>query len=198
MTFIVVLSVGIGILGGHIFLPESFMDISDKILTVGLSILLFFVGIDIGKDGRAIAHLKKVGFRILIFPFAIMAGTFAGASAASVFLPMDVLESLTVGAGFGWYSLAPILIAEKSAELSAISFMHNVLRELFGILTIPLIAKYIGYIETTALPGAAAMDVCLPVVEKSTDAEIAVYSFISGLVLSTAVPLIVPVFVQML
>ena len=46
--------------------------------------------------------------------------------------------------------------------------------------------------ETIALPGAAAMDVCLPIVEKSTSGNIAVYSFISGLVLSALVPICVP------
>ena len=34
------------------------------------------------------------------------------------------------------------------------------------------------------------MDVCLPVVEKSTRGDIAVYSFISGLTLSIAVPVL--------
>ena len=69
--------------------------------------------------------------------------------------------------------------------------MHNVMRELLGILLIPIIAKKIGYIETVSLPGAAAMDVCLPVVEKATRGDIAVYSFISGVVLSIAVPILV-------
>ena len=53
-------------------------------------------------------------------------------------------------------------------------------------------AVSLGYVETIALPGAAAMDVCLPIVEKSTSGNIAVYSFISGLVLSALVPIFVP------
>lgn len=198
MTIIVILSVTIGAFVGYLALPESFLDSSEIILNIGLCILLFFVGIDIGTDGTAIEKLRKVGFRIIIFPFTIALGTFAGAAVGSLLLPISVKEALTVGAGFGWYSLAPIIIAEKSAELSAISFMHNVFRELIALLIIPIVAQKIGYVETISLPGAAAMDVCLPLVEKSTSAEVAIYSFISGVILSAAVPLIVPIFIQML
>jgi len=56
---------------------------------------------------------------------------------------------------------------------------------------IPVIARKVGYIETVSLPGAAAMDVCLPIVEKATKSHIAVYSFVSGVVLSVAVPVMV-------
>ena len=51
----------------------------------------------------------------------------------------------------------------------------------FSILLIPFVAKKIGYIETTGMPGAAAMDVCLPIVEKSTRSDIAVYSLYQDL-----------------
>ena len=45
------------------------------------------------------------------------------------------------------------------------------------------------------MPGSAAMDVCLPIVEKSTRSDIAVYSFVSGVILSTAVPILVPLII---
>ena len=63
---------------------------------------------------------------------------------------------------------------------------------MIAIILIPIVAKRIGYVEKCALKGAAAMDVCLPVVEKATNANIAVYSFVSGVVLSIAVPVLVP------
>jgi len=69
------------------------------------------------------------------------------------------------------------------------------MRELFSILLIPLVARRIGYIETTGMPGAAAMDVCLPIVEKSTRSDIAVYSFVSGVIMSTLVPIMVPLII---
>ena len=109
---------------------------------------------------------------------------------------LSLKEALAVGAGFGWYTLAPGIIMEAGyITASAISFLHNVMRELFSILFIPLVAQKIGYIETTGMPGAAAMDVCLPIVEKATRSDIAVYSFVSGVILSILVPVLVPVII---
>lgn len=194
MTKIVVGSVGIGALLGYFLLPESFLPISEYIIIIGLSGLLFFVGMDIGMQGTVIKNIKKAGARILMFPVAAIVGTLGGAAFASLILPINLFESLAVGSGMGWYSLAPLLIDQYSASLSAVSFLHNVMRELLGIITIPIVAKYIGHIETISLPGAAAMDVCLPIVEKSTSAEVAIYSFIAGITLSASVPILVPLF----
>ena len=192
MTKLVIGTVLAGMASGYFFMPEWFIDISGNVLVVGLCVLLIFVGIDIGHQGTVVENFKKVGWRIIFFPLAIVIGTFAGSIVGSLFLPISMKESLAVGAGFGWYSLAPVVLAKYSAEISAISFMHNVFREVIGIILIPIVAKYIGYIESTSLPGAAAMDVCLPIVEKSSNADIAVYSFITGAVLSAFVPILVP------
>lgn len=196
MMKIIIGSVSAGVLAGLYLLPKSWLGITDSILVLGLCVLLFFVGIDIGMEGKALKNIKSVGIKILVFPLATILGTYVGAVVSTWFLPISALEALTVSSGFGWYSLAPVMIAEKSARLSAISFLHNVFREILGIVAIPFVAKYVGYIETTSLPGAAAMDVCLPIVEKSTSSTIAIYSFVSGLTLSIAVPIMVGLFLQ--
>ena len=41
------------------------------------------------------------------------------------------------------------------------AFLSNVMREIFAIITIPIVAKYVGYVECASLPGAAAMDTYL-------------------------------------
>ena len=88
-----------------------------------------------------------------------------------------------------------VILDAGYATASAVSFLHNVLRELLAIILIPTIADHVGYAETVALPGAAAMDVCLPIVERATNSNVAVYSFVSGVVLSFAVPILVPLIV---
>ncbi len=192
MTKAIVCSVICGMAAGYFFLPDWFINISGNLLVVGLCVLLFFVGLDIGREGTVAENFKKAGWRVLVFPFAIIIGTYAGSLVAGLLLPsLGIRDAMAVGSGFGWYTLAPVMLAEYSTSVSAVSFMHNVMRELFGILLIPIIAKKIGFIETVSLPGAAAMDVCLPVVEKATRGDIAVYSFISGVVLSIAVPVLV-------
>ena len=81
--------------------------------------------------------------------------------------------------------------------MSAVAFLSNVMREIFSILAIPLVARHIGYVECAALPGAAAMDTVLPVVVGATHERITIYSFTSGVVLSLAVPILVPAIVAL-
>ena len=199
MTLVIIGSVILGLICGFAFVDkifdsyETFNTIAGHAIQIGLCILLSLVGLDLGLDGTVIDNFRKVGLRVLIFPFAIAIGSLVGAFICGLILPLSIKEMLAVGAGFGWYSLAPGIILEAGlAQASAVAFMHNVMREILGIIFIPLVAKKVGYVETIALPGAAAMDVCLPLVEKSTSGNIAVYSFISGLVLSALVPICVP------
>lgn len=191
MTVCIVTFVAAGIAAGYLILPDSFIEITGSIIVAGLCLLLFFVGVDIGLEGTILRSFREAGWRIVIFPFAVIAGTFIGAAAASLVLPVGLRDSLCVGAGFGWYTLAPAMLADYSLKVSALSFMHNVMREMIAILIIPTVAKKVGYIECTSLPGAAAMDVCLPIVEGATRGDIAVYSFVTGAVLSVAVPVMV-------
>lgn len=203
MTFVILAAVIIGMLIGYFGIRQMFagnMDGFDNAaglaIKIGLCILLLFVGIDLGLDGTVIESIRTVGFRILAFPLATVVGTLAGALIAGLLLKLTPREALAVGAGFGWYTLAPGIIMDAGyLTASAISFLHNVMREMTAILFIPLVASKIGYIETTCMPGAAAMDVCLPIVEKATKGEIAVYSFVSGVILSVLVPVLVPLIV---
>ena len=197
MTIVILLTVAAGVFAGYLFLPEVFIANSEHILTAGLCLLLFMVGIDIGRQGTVLSDIRKNGLRILTVPFFVILGTFAGSSAAALIIGMTLRDSAAVAAGLGWYSLAPIILSEYSAELSAISFLSNVMRELIAIITIPIVAKYIGYIEACAPPGAAAMDTCLPLVEKATDSTTAVYSFVSGLVLSCIIPVLIPIIMSL-
>ncbi|MFV0516448.1 MAG: lysine exporter LysO family protein [Aminipila sp.] len=196
MTKLIIIFVTLGMAAGYFFIPDYFItNISGNLLILGLCIMLFFVGLELGREGTVVENFKKVGVRILAFPIGAMVGCLSFAGIASIFLPMSVKESMAVAAGFGWYTLAPVMLADVSAELSAIAFLHNVMREMIGIMILPIVAKRIGYIEACSVPGAAAMDVCLPIVEKSTNSEMTVYSFVMGVFLSTAVPVLVRFFI---
>ncbi len=200
MTFIIVGAVAVGMGSGYLFVDRLFSDYdtfdsaAGLAIKIGLCVMLFFVGFDLGMEGTVFSNMRKMGIRVFVFPLATIVGSLAAAALCSVFLPLGLRESLAVGAGFGWYSLAPGMILESGlVTASAISFMHNVMRELFGIIFIPVVAQKVGYVESICLPGAAAMDVCLPIVEKYTNGNVAVYSFISGLIVSLAVPVLVPI-----
>lgn len=199
MTIMVILAVIIGGLiayflsQGTISDFEKFDHIMGLMITIGLCILLFFVGLDMGLEGTVFTQIKTVGFRVLVIPVAVILGSLLGAVVCGITLPLSMKEALAIGSGLGWYSLAPgIIIDHGFVVASAISFLHNIMREVLSFVLIPVVAKKIGYIETVALPGAAAMDVCLPIVERQTRSDIAIFSFVSGLVASFVVPVLVP------
>ena len=203
MAVIIIISVIIGMLLGYfavrrIFAAnmETFEYGAGLAIKIGLCLLLVFVGMDLGIEGTVAENFKTVGLRILAVPAAVIAGTLAASLIMSFFLDITAREAMAIGAGFGWYTLAPGIIMEAGhMTASAICFLHNVMRELFSIVLIPLVAQKIGYIESVAMPGAAAMDVCLPIVERATRSDIAIYSFVSGVVLSILVPVLVPIII---
>lgn len=201
MTFLIVGGVIIGILAGYLLCKGVIADMTafesgiSLAITIELCILLIFVGLDLGLEGQVIDNFKKAGLRILAVPLAIIIGTVAGSIICAMILPVSMKESLAIGCGFGWYSLSAGLIMDAGyVSAGAISFMHNVMREVFSIILVPIVARYIGYMEAVALPGAPGMDVCLPIVERSTNGTVAMYSFISGCTLSILVPFVVPLF----
>ncbi|MBQ4595912.1 MAG: lysine exporter LysO family protein, partial [Firmicutes bacterium] len=191
MLLCIFVPVTLGILSGFLFLPDWFIAASGTIIVVGLSILLFFVGVDLGTEGTIVDNFKMAGWRVILFPFIMIIGTYIGSVAAGLIIDLSVKDALCVASGFGWYTLAPVMLSEYSIEISAISFMHNVMRELIGLLLLPIVAKRIGHIESTGLVGAGSMDVCLPIIVKTTSGNMAVYAFIIGIVLSFSVPVMV-------
>lgn len=202
-TIQILVFVALGILVGYFLVDkifsdyDKFVELASLAIKIGLSTLLFFVGFDLGYEESGMGDFKKAGFRIVFFPIATIIGTLAGGVIAFFLMPISMKESLAIASGFGWYSLAPVIIMDAGhITASAISFIHNVLRELLAILFVPLVAKYVGYIEASCVPGAPGMDICLPVVERSTNGTIAIYSFITGSITSLLVPVLVSLFIS--
>lgn len=195
MTFKIILAVVIGGIVG-LFVPDSWYALSDTWLTVGLCLLLFFVGIDIGKNKNVLKDLKRSGALFFLIPIGVAVGSLIGAFIIGALLGYPLHESGAIGSGLGWYTLSSIIIAPYSAELSVLAFLTNVVREIMAIMMIPLVAKYIGYYEAIAPAGATAMDTTLPIVSRNTNSETAVLSFSTGLILSTLVPILVPLFLR--
>ena len=201
-TVMILFSVAAGMILGYFTVPRifadtaDFQDMSGNWMVIGICILLGFVGFNLGLEGNVIKSLKKAGIRVVLFPLAAIAGSLILGALYGLVSPLTVREAVAVSAGFGWYTLAPGVIGEAGhAVAGAVSFMHNVIRETLGIIIIPLAAKKIGYIEATAIPGVAAMDICLPIVERSCRSETVVYSFCMGMMMSAAVPLLVPLII---
>ena len=190
-----VLAVVAGMLCGYFLVPNSWIGFCGTLIDWGLYLILFLVGVDMGRQGTMLADIKAAGFKVLLVPVAAAVGTLSFAVIGGLLLPVGVKDSIAATAGFGWYSLAPTLLQSYSLAVSATSFLSNVMREIFAIVSIPWVAKKLGYVECTALAGAAAMDSLLPVVVGATHERITIYSFVTGVILSMSVPILIPLII---
>lgn len=203
MTLLILAFVAIGMGCGYFAVPkifagnmETFETICGKMMVVGLSTLLGIIGFNMGLTGEMAKNLRGVGLSVIVIPLLAVVGSLTGGAVYGLVSGLSLKEGIAISAGFGWYTLAPGLITEAGYNVAgAVSFLHNVMRETLGIIGIPVFARYIGYLEATAVPGVAAMDVCLPIVERSTRQETIVYSFVTGLFMCLSVPVIVPLMV---
>ena len=197
LTLLIVFTVALGMVLGHFVLPDALAVHCGQIIQLGLYLLLFLVGLDLGRQEGMLSSVRQAGLRVVLVPLAVMVGTFTVTALAGLLLPLGPKDCVAAAAGFGWYSLAPTLLAPYSLTVSATAFLSNVLHELFAIVLDPIVAQRFGYIETVALPGAAAMDTVLPVVASATDQRMAIYSFTSGVILSLSVPLFIPAIIAL-
>ncbi|WP_026894144.1 lysine exporter LysO family protein [Clostridiisalibacter paucivorans] len=197
MSIKIILTVALGIGAGYFVLPDVVFNYTDYVIDIGLCLLLFFVGMDIGRNKEVLQKIKKLGLKILLIPIMIIIGSIAGSVVAGIILGLPFNESSAVGAGLGWYTLSAMMLTGYSAELSALAFISNVTREIIALITIPLIAKYIGDFESIAPAGATAMDTSLPIISSATNPKTAIVSFITGVILSSAVPILVPIFINL-
>lgn len=197
LTLIIVVAVVLGMAVGHFILPDALVSHCSQIIQLGLYLLLFLVGLDMGRQEGMLENIRQAGLGVLLVPVAVMVGTFAVTALAGLFLPLGPKDCVAASAGFGWYSLAPTLLAPYSLSVSATAFLSNIMHELFSIVLVSIVAHRLGYIEAVALPGATAMDTVLPVVVSATDQRMAIYSFTSGAVLSLSVPFFIPAIIAL-
>ncbi len=182
-------------LWGHI--PDVLLkdDISKWILYG----LLFFVGVQIGSGKNMFTAVKRFGFKIALVPVATTVGTFAGAALTSLLLPeRSLIDCLSVGAGFAYYSLSSILISEfRGAELGTIALLANIMREFIVLVFTPWLVKYFGKLSPICAGGATTMDTTLPMITKYSGSDYVVVALFHGMVIDFSVPLWVSFFLTL-
>lgn len=198
MTLFILSAVAVGFALGWTVLPASVVASLDKVTSIALTILVGFVGVSIGRTKNVAATLRTSGLQMLATPLGVAIGSLIGSLAAGAIFRMDMGESLAVGAGFGWYSLSAVLLAQlHSPALGALAFVSNVLRELIAVILMPLLAKHVHPVAAVVPGGATTMDTTLPVIARCTDAQTSILAFVNGVVLSTMVPILVPAFLKL-
>lgn len=198
MTWFVVGAIIFGVVLGRWFIPEYWTGYIDPVTTVALCVMLVGIGIDIGSKKETWGRLMEMGARVFLVPVLVALGSLAGAAAGGMVLGMPLNESSAIGAGFGWYSLSGVLLAKiYNVETGALAFLTNVARELIAFLVIPLLAARFSGVVAVSPGGATTMDTTLPLIARVTDSETAIIALVNGLVLSSMVPVLVPLLISL-
>lgn len=194
IILIILSALVIGIVAGVLgIVPPSVDSNVDTLITVMLCLLLFVIGLDMSQNRSVLREIKRIGWRIVLLPVFIAAGSILGALAAGVLGGMDPINSMAIGAGFGWYSLsAAMLTGLVGAEVGTMALLSNVFRETLSIVIMPIVVRYCGKVAAIAPGGATTMDVTLPVVVRYAGSEMGVIAFVSGFILSMLVVVLVP------
>ena len=161
--------------------------------------LMFCVGITLGSDTALAGRVRRLDPRLALLPVMTAVGTLAGAALSTLLLPpLTAGDTMAVGAGFGYYSLSSIFIADfRGAELGTVALLCNVMRELFTLLAAPLVARWFGPLAAVSIGGATTFDTTLPIITQSAGKPYAVVSIFHGCVLDFSVPFLVTFFCTM-
>ncbi|MEZ8100051.1 lysine exporter LysO family protein [Vibrio bivalvicida] len=189
-----ILVVGGGLVGGLLVpFDLSWVDTASEWI---LFLLLFFIGIQLRNSGLTLRQilLNKHGMLIAI---VIIVSSLLGGIVSALILDIDPFQGLAMASGFGWYSLAGILMGDAFGPVyGGASFMIELLRELIALVLIPLFIRTkpctsIGY------AGATAMDFTLPVIQTTGGVRCVPIAIVSGFILSLLVPVLMLFFVSL-
>ena len=187
-----------GCLAG-LFSALPFDVAGSRLSTYVLYALMFCVGITLGNDTTLAGRVRRLDPRLALLPVMTAVGTLAGAALSTLLLPpLTAGDTMAVGAGFGYYSLSSIFIADfRGAELGTVALLCNVMRELFTLLAAPLVARWFGPLAAVSIGGATTFDTTLPIITQSAGKPYAVVSVFHGCVLDFSVPFLVTFFCTM-
>ncbi|WP_260258574.1 lysine exporter LysO family protein [Vibrio intestinalis] len=189
-----ILVVGAGLAAGLLLpIDLSWVDTASEWILI---VLLFFIGIQLRNSGLTLKQIliNKQGMCIAAL---VIASSFLGGIIAALILDIDIFRGLAMASGFGWYSLAGILMGDAFGPIyGGVSFMIELLRELVALVLIPMVIRTkpctaIGY------AGATAMDFTLPVIQSTGGVRCVPVAIVSGFILSLLVPVLMLFFVSL-
>ena len=184
---------------GIIFGLTGWLHIDDfgfDVSFTALAMLMFCVGISVGRDFSALKSLCTQPGILLLLPLLTIIGTLAGCAAVSLAFPhRSLTDMLAIGSGFGYYSLSSIFITEyRGPELGTVALLANIAREIITLLGAPLLYKWFGPLAPISSGGATSMDTTLPIITSVSGKEFVVLSIYHGFVVDFSVPFLVTFF----
>lgn len=178
-VLIVALLAGYGI-GRAVVIP------TDLLISVALLVLLALVGFGIELQ---LASVRRAWIPIV----SAVVGAVLVAGAATALDRLPGVAALATALGFGWYSLTgPLVAARLGATVGLFAFLANFVREGLTMVLAPYLGRRLKGEGLAALGGATSMDTTLYFVVRYGDQRAGALSVASGLTLTIAASLLVP------
>jgi uncharacterized membrane protein YbjE (DUF340 family) len=185
--------VGFGVFIGLILpLDLSWVESASELI---LYALLFLIGIQLRNSGLTLRQilLNKQG---VVIALLVIVSSWIGGVVAALIIDIPLQHGLAMASGFGWYSLAGILIGDALGPIfGGASFMVELLRELVALIMIPILIKRIPC-TAVGYAGATAMDFTLPIIQSTGGVKCVPVAIVSGFILSIFVPIFMLFFVS--
>ena len=195
--FFILLALVLGAIGGFL-LPQNVSIFLENFVVYLLYLLLFSVGYDLYCNRHLLKLIKVMGIKIILIPLSIIFGSLIFSLPLFLLMDYNLGEIGAVVSGFGWYSLSSIIIGTTySQTLGVLALLTNVFRELLAFVLTPMVPKFLPKITGIGPAGATAMDTLLPLITKSSGAEYTLPALVSGIVISSSVYLLVPLFIEL-
>jgi uncharacterized membrane protein YbjE (DUF340 family) len=193
LLIIMPLAIAIGIAAGYAK-PDMFSEaLLSRVLTISLIFLYLGVGVSLGENKSVFSYIKRLGARILLLPVAIFVGSILGGLLAGLALHVPLTYSVISASGAGYYSLTGATMTEVfGIEAGTYGFIVNVLRDVFTVLLMPILAR-ISSGSPIASGAGGCMDTMLVPVTKAVGTELGMVALLSGTVLTFFVPVWLPI-----
>lgn len=188
-----------GTLGGRLLAAwtgDGLFEAAEVLTEWVLYLLLALIGCQLRNSGLSLRQIlfNRPGLAIAL---TMAASSLLGGLLAAPLLSLDWHDGMAIAAGFGWYSLSGILVAEQLGPLmGGVAFFNDLFRELIAFMLIPLFMQ-----RHAALPigysGATSVDVTLPVIQQHGGIHCVPVAVVSGFLLSLASPPLILFFLSL-
>jgi uncharacterized membrane protein YbjE (DUF340 family) len=193
MIWIIPFSIISGILIGYFILSNNIKYLLDYFLIFSLVFLYMGVGINLGVNRKVFKYIKLIGLKVAFIPLAIFIGSLIGGLLSGLVLDIPVNISVISASGMSYYSITGAYMTQVyGIEAGTYGFMVNVMREFLTVLLLPFLVK-ISNGSPIAGGAAGNMDTMLVPVTKFVGAELGLVALITGVILTFAVPFILPI-----
>ena len=192
LVWIMPASIVSGVAAGYFLMSVKQQEILGTILLLSLVLLYTSVGISLGVNRKVFGYIRVLGFKVLYIPIAIFAGSMAGGLLSGTVLEVPLHVSVISAGGMSYYSLTGAYMTSACGiEAGTYGFVVNVMREFFTVILLPLLIR-ISKGSPIAAGAAGCMDTMLVPVTKFVGAELGLVALIAGVILTFAVPIILP------